>query len=122
MKKPHYRITYAKAVHCKEELKAVIKVIENHATIMGPNVKLFEEQIAKSFDKKFCIMVNSGSSANLLAARIMALPKGSEIITPILTFSTTIAPFVQLGVVPAFVDVNPSTYQIDIDKIEAMIT
>ncbi len=121
-KKPHYRITYAKAVHGREELNAVIKVIKNNATIMGPNVKLFEEEIANTFDKKFGIMVNSGSSANLLAARIMALPKGSEIITPILTFSTTIAPFIQEGVVPAFVDVNPSTYQIDVDKIEEMIT
>lgn len=124
MKQPkkQYKITYAKAVHGKEELRAVTAVLENHQTIMGQNVLEFESRIAKTFDKKFGAMVNSGSSAITLAARIFALPKGCEFITPILTFSTTIAPFMQNGAVPAFVDVKEGTYQIDVDKIEAMIT
>ena len=63
-KKPYYRITYAKAVHGKEELEAVTKVIKNHATVMGINVREFETGIAKVFGKKSGIMVNSGSSAN----------------------------------------------------------
>jgi CDP-6-deoxy-D-xylo-4-hexulose-3-dehydrase len=121
-KKNHYKVTYAKAVYGAKEISAVIKVLKSQNTSMGQNVKSFEECVAKLFDKKFGIMVNSGSSANMIAARILALPKGSEIITPILTFSTTIAPFLQNGVVPAFVDVKNDTYQIDVDQIEQMIT
>jgi len=120
--KNHYKVTYAKAVHGKEELKAVVDVIRHNATAMGINVHEFESQVAKLFGKKFGVMVNSGSSANLLAARIFSLPKGSEIITPVVTFSTTIAPFIQQGIVCAFVDVKRGTYQIDVDKIEEMIT
>ncbi len=121
MKSP-YKVTYAKAVHGPEELRAVTDVINSHATAMGKNVRGFEMGVAKLFGKKFGIMVNSGSSANLLAARIFNLPPGSEFITPVLTFSTTIAPFLQQGLVPAFVDVQAGTYQIDVEKIEAMIT
>lgn len=120
--KNSYKITYAKAVHGKEELRAVTDVLKNHATAMGSNVHEFESCVAALFGKKFSVMVNSGSSANMIAARILSLPKGSEIITPVLTFSTTIAPFVQNGVVPAFVDVCEGTYQIDVNQIEAMIT
>ena len=50
-------------------------------------------------------MVNSGSSANYLAVEIANLPKGSEVITPVLTFSTTVAPLIKNNLVPAFVDV-----------------
>ena len=122
MKKQSYRITYAKAVHGKEEFKAVVDVLKNRGTMMGPSVRGFEEGVAKLFGKKFGIMVNSGSSANMIAARLLSLPEGSEIITPVLTFSTTIAPFIQNRVVPAFVDVKEGTYQIDVDRIEEMVT
>ncbi len=120
--KNRYKITYAKAVHGEEELKAVTGVLKSHATAMGVNVREFESRVAALFGKKNGVMVNSGSSANTIAARLLSLPKGSEIITPVLTFSTTIAPFVQQGVVPAFVDALQGTYQIDVNKIEEMIT
>lgn len=122
MKKQQYRITYAKAVYGKEEVQAVVKVLKSHATMAGPNVRAFEEGVAKLFGEKFGIMVNSGSSANMIACRLLSLPEGSEIITPVLTFSTTIAPFIQNRVVPAFVDVKEGTYQIDVERIEEMIT
>jgi len=67
-------------------------------------------------------MVNSGSSANYLAIEILDLPEGSEVITPVLTFSTTVAPLVRNKLIPVFVDVEPGTYNIDANKVEAMIT
>ena len=66
-------------------------------------------------------MVNSGSSANLLAIASLNLKKGSEIITPTLTFSTTVAPIYQLGMVPHFVDVEMNKFIINTEQIEKAI-
>ena len=66
-------------------------------------------------------MVNSGSSANYLAIELLGLPHGAEVITPALTFATTVAPLVKNGLVPAFVDVEPDTFNIDAEQVEAMI-
>ena len=66
-------------------------------------------------------MVNSGSSANYLAIELLGLPEGAEVITPALTFATTVAPLVKNGLVPAFVDVEPDTFNIDAEQVEAMI-
>ena len=116
------RVTYAMAVHDEKETARVVKVMNEHRTIIGRETKEFEESVAVLFGKKYGIMVNSGSSANLLAVELMNFPAGSEIITPLLTFATTVAPLVQKGLVPVFVDVIPGTYQIDIDQIEKLIT
>ena len=67
-------------------------------------------------------MVNSGSSANLLAFEILDLPRGTEVITPILTFATVVAPIVQKGLVPVFVDVEPDTYIVNLEQVEKAIT
>lgn len=67
-------------------------------------------------------MVNSGSSALYLAADLMNYEAGAEILTPALTFSTTVAPIVKKGWVPAFLDVEEGTYNVDVNKVEAMIT
>ena len=115
------RIPYGLAVHDIEEEKAVLDVIRNHKTIMGQKVKQFESSVAQIFGKKFGTMVNSGSSANLLAFELMNLPEDSEVITPILTFSTTLAPIIQKRLIPKFVDVEPGTYLININKIENLI-
>jgi CDP-6-deoxy-D-xylo-4-hexulose-3-dehydrase len=114
-------VPYGKAVWGEAEKKAVMHVL-NTSTQMGIHVREMESKVAALFDKKQGIMVNSGSSANYLAIEILDLPKGSEVITPVLTFSTTVAPLVKSGLVPAFVDVDPDTFNIDVDKIEAMIT
>src|SRR5262245_66551771 len=66
-------------------------------------------------------MVNSGSSALRLAIDVLQLEPGDEIVTPVVTFSTDVAPMVQSGIVPAFVDVEPDTYQVDAARIEDMI-
>jgi len=117
------RVPYALTVYGKEEIAAVNKVLSDPTKIVsGPLVKEFEKKIAGLFGKKHGIMVNSGSSANLLAFEMMNLEPGSEVITPILTFATTVAPIVQKGLVPVFVDVKMGSYEIDVDKIEKLIT
>ena len=66
-------------------------------------------------------MVNSGSSANLLGLASFKFKKGSEIITPALTFSTTVAPIYQLGCIPHFIDVEKNTFLSNLDQIEKCI-
>jgi CDP-4-dehydro-6-deoxyglucose reductase, E1 len=123
MKKKEMRVPYALTVYGKEEIEAVNRVLKDPTKIVtGPAVREFEKKISQIFGKKHGLMVNSGSSANLLAIDILDMPNGSEVITPILTFATTVAPIVQKGLVPVFVDVVTGTYQIDIDQIEKLIT
>ena len=76
----------------------------------GDNVKNLEKKVAKLFGKKYGLMVNSGSSANLLAIASFNFKKGSEIITPNLTFSTTVAPIYQLGLKPYFIGVEKKNF------------
>src|SRR5262249_31767668 len=92
------------------------------STQMGERVRCMEACISRLFAKRHGVMVNSGSSANYLAVELLGLPPGSEVITPVLTFITTVAPIIRNGLVPAFVGVRPGTYNIDEDRIEAMIT
>jgi len=113
-------IPYGKTVHGEAEIAAVVEVLRT-STQMGKNVREFERRVAKLFAKPHGIMVNSGSSANFLAVALLDLPKGSEVITPVLTFATTIAPLVQHGLKPALVDVTPGTYNIDVEKVAALI-
>ena len=116
------RVDYAKAVYGAEEEKAVIDVLRSPVLLGGQKTKDFEDSIAKIFGKKYGVMVNSGSSANLLALKVLELPEGSEIITPILTYSTTVAPILQCGFKPVFIDTKIGSYQIDVDKIRSKIT
>lgn len=117
------KIYYGYAVYDRKEINAVNEVLtkKNLTLIDGPSVKLFEKNVAKLFGKRFGLMVNSGSSANLLAIASLKLKKGSEIITPTLTFSTTVAPIYQLGMVPHFVDVEMNKFIINTEQIEKAI-
>ncbi|MEI6490426.1 MAG: aminotransferase class I/II-fold pyridoxal phosphate-dependent enzyme [bacterium] len=115
------RVPYGFSVHGQEEIDAVVKVLKGN-TALGDKTKEFENKIAKLFGKKYGVMVNSGSSANLLAFEILNLPKGTEVITPILTFATVVAPIVQKGLVPVFVDVDPDTYVVNLEQVEKSIT
>ncbi len=117
----HIHVPYGKTVHGEEEIEAVVNVLRT-STQMGKHVREMEARIAELYQKKYGIMVNSGSSALYLAAELLDYEKGAEIITPALTFSTTVAPQVKKGWVPAFVDVEPGTYNIDVNKVEEMIT
>lgn len=117
------KIYYGKAVYNNKEINAVIKVLKKRSLNLmdGPSVKLLEKKVAHIFGKKFGLMVNSGSSANLLALSSLNIKKGSEIITPSLTFSTTIAPIYQLGLIANFVDVEKNKFTVNINQIEKKI-
>ena len=112
------KIYYGKAVYGKEEINASLNVLKNKSLTLidGPSVKKLEKNIASTFGKKYGLMVNSGSSANLLALASLNLKKGSEIITPTLTFSTTVAPIYQLGFIPHFIDTE-NTFVAKIEQI-----
>ena len=113
-------ISYAKTVYGQEEIDAVIKCL-NESTQMGNYARKFENKIAKLFDKKECLYVNSGSSALFIGIESYNFPKGSEVITPVLTFGTSVGCLIKNNLVPVFVDVEPLTYCIDIQEIEKNI-
>lgn len=107
----------------EEEIKAVEECLrDGWLAGFGPRSVEFEEKIAKEFGKKYGVFVNSGSSACLLALAALDLPKGSKIITPALTFSTTLAPIIQLGYQPIFVDSNLTSYVPDVEDILKEVT
>ena len=102
----------------EEEIKAVEESLRSGwLGGQGPKSVEFEEAISKRFGKKYGVFVNSGSSACLLAIASLNLPKGSKIITPACTFSTTLAPIIQLGYQPKFVDVGLTDYVANIDQV-----
>ena len=115
------RVNYGQSVHGEAEIAAVMKVLRS-STQMGKSVRAMQERVAALFSKKHGIMVNSGSSANYLAVELLDLKPGTEVITPALTFATTVAPIVRHNLVPSFVDSAVGTYNIDVDAIEEMIT
>jgi CDP-6-deoxy-D-xylo-4-hexulose-3-dehydrase len=102
----------------EEEIKAVEQCLrDGWLAGFGPRSIEFEKKIAKRFGKKYGVFVNSGSSACLLALAALDLPKGCKIITPACTFSTTLAPIIQLGFKPVFVDVGLTTYVPTVEDI-----
>ena len=113
-------VSYAKTVYGQEEIDAVVKCL-NESTQMGNYSRQFESKIAKLFDKKHCLYVNSGSSALYIGVEAFGFKKGSEVITPALTFGTSIGCIVKNDLIPVFVDVEPNTFNIDVSKIECMI-
>tara|TARA_B100000575_G_C23087232_1_gene626616 strand:+ start:209 stop:1408 length:1200 start_codon:yes stop_codon:yes gene_type:complete len=118
------KIFYGKAVYNKDEINASINVLKNKSLTLidGPSVKSLEKKIAYTFGKKYGLMVNSGSSANLLALASLNLKKGSEVITTTLTFSTTVAPIYQLGLIPHFIDADKNSFVANINQIKSAIT
>src|SRR3989338_10254068 len=83
------KVYYAQAVYGDEEIEAVVQCLKEGWLGMGKYVAEFEDRVAKIFGKQQGIVVNSGSSANYLALKILHLPPGSEVITPACTFTTT---------------------------------
>ena len=116
------KIYYGKAVYNHKEISASIKVLKNSMTLIdGPAVKELEKKVSKIFGKKYGLMVNSGSSANLLSLASFNFKKGSEIITPALTWSTTVSPIYQVGCIPHFVDVEKYSFLSKIEQIKQAI-
>jgi CDP-6-deoxy-D-xylo-4-hexulose-3-dehydrase len=121
MRREPREIAYGGAVIGEEEIAAVVKVLRQGIQ-PGENVTAFERRVAALLGKRHGVMVNSGSSALLVAMRLIDAPAGSEVLTSVLTFSTDVASIVHAGFVPAFVDCELDTYQIDVDAISRMVT
>ncbi len=112
----------------KEELQAIYSVIEKDMYSMGKSVVLFEKEFAKYLQSKYCVMVNSGSSANLLAIASLfytqkpLLKKGDEVIVPAVSWSTTYFPLQQYGLKLKFVDIDLETLNFDLEALSEAVT
>jgi len=115
------KLTEAGAVHDEREIEAVVEVLRSGTLDLGERVAEFERRGAELLAKRHGVFVNSGTSALWLAVDLLGCEPGDEVITSPVTFSSDIAPLVRNGIVPVFVDIEPDTYQIDVDGIEAMI-
>jgi len=111
------------------EVDSVVSLLKSGEKLSyGKNVKLLEKLFAKISKRKYCIMVNSGSSANLLGVSALIYDRkfnlfaGDEIIVPALSWSTTYTPLIQLGLKLKFVDIDKSTLNIDLSLLEKSIT
>jgi CDP-4-dehydro-6-deoxyglucose reductase, E1 len=111
-----------------EEINAALDCMLTTQVTMGPKVKQFERDFADHYGWSHGVMVNSGSSANLLAVAALANPEtkdglkpGDEVIVPALSWSTTVWPLIQCGLIPVIVDIDPQTFNIDPAEIEAAI-
>lgn len=113
------RINYAQAIFGAEEKQAVLKSLDNPFLSVGPNSEEFEQKIAEVFGKKYGVFVNSGSSANLLVTQLI---REGEVITPALTFATTLTPLLQCGLKPVFVDSDIRTFLPTIEDIKSKLT
>ena len=111
-----------------EEINAIHQVIKSNRYTMGPKVKEFENQFAEYFNSKYALMVNSGSTANLLMVASLILSKdhnlnrGDEVIVPSVSWSTTYYPLSQYGLKLRFVDVDLQTLNIDTNQLEKAIS
>lgn len=109
----------------QKEISAIKRVIKSGRYTMGAEVKEYEKQFANFFGSKYAVMTNSGSSANLIAIATLALnPKyknRGNIIVPAVSWSTTYFPVHQWGYKLKFVDVDPYTFNIDVEKVAAAI-
>jgi CDP-6-deoxy-D-xylo-4-hexulose-3-dehydrase len=111
-----------------QEFAAIQRVIDSRMFTMGEEVAAYEKQFADFFGSKFALMVSSGSTANLLMVaalfytRLPKLKRGDEVIVPAVSWSTTYYPFHQYGLKLIFVDIDPSTLNMDVTKLAAAIT
>lgn len=131
--KPYHegdRIPYASRVYDHEEMCNLVDSALEFWLTSGRYVKQFEADLAKYLGVKYVSVVNSGSSANLLAFMTLTSPllgerrirRGDEVITVAAGFPTTVSPIVNYGAVPVFVDVTIPQYNIDVTKLEAALS
>jgi CDP-6-deoxy-D-xylo-4-hexulose-3-dehydrase len=123
------RIYYAGRVYDERELVALVEASLDFWLTLGEHGLAFEEAFAEFLGVSHALMVNSGSSANLVAVATLCskqidrpLRPGDEVITPAATFPTTVAPLVQYDLTPVFVDCVPGTYNVDPGEIERAIS
>jgi len=111
-----------------DEVNAIKSVIESDRYTMGPNVAEFEKKFASYFSKKYGVMVNSGSSANLISVASLfykkdkPLQRGDEVIVPAIAWATTYHPLQQYGLKMLIVDVDLNTLNVDVSQLEDALT
>jgi len=124
------RVNYAGRIYDEKEIINLVDSSLDFWLTAGRYARKFEEEFAKFLGVKYCLLTNSGSSANLLAISALTSPKlgkrrlkpGDEIITVACGFPTTLNPIIQNNLVPVFVDVDLGTYNIQLDRIEKAIS
>ena len=127
---PSDRIPYAGRVFDEKELTTLVDSALDFWLTTGRYAERFEKELASFLGVQHCSLVNSGSSANLLAFMALTSPKlgerrikpGDEVITVAAAFPTTVAPIIQFGAVPVFVDVSLPTYNINITQLDAALS
>lgn len=123
-------IVYAGRVYDAEEMKSLVDASMDFWLTTGKNAAFFSKELARLLGTRYCMLTNSGSSANLLAISALTSPKlgekqcrpGDEVITTACAFPTTVNPIVQNNMVPVFVDVEPGSYNIKSADIEKAIS
>ncbi|MDR3312402.1 MAG: aminotransferase class V-fold PLP-dependent enzyme, partial [Spirochaetaceae bacterium] len=111
-----------------KEIEAVQRVLAAQRTTMGECVEQYEREFAQFIGSKHCVMVNSGSSANLLAVAALfyrkknALQRGDEVVVPAVSWPTTYYPLQQYGLKLKFVDIDLETLNYDLNQLEAAVT
>ena len=124
------RIPYASRVYNEDEMVNLVDSALEFWLTSGRYTDEFEAELARYLGVRYCSLVNSGSSANLLAFMALTSPllgerricRGDEIITVAAGFPTTVTPAIQYGAVPVFVDVAIPQYNIDVTKLEAALS
>ena len=117
-------VQYAGPYFSSAEYMAAVKSLLGEWLVLGADAIKFERKFPKLFGKEYGLLTNSGSSANLLMMAAMTskrghnLLKGTKVITPIAGFPTTMAPIIQLGFTPIFVDIELDTLNLDLDQVE----
>lgn len=128
--KPGDRINYASRVYNEKEMQSLTDAMLDFWLTTGRFAKEFEKNFARWIGVKYAHLVNSGSSANLIAFSVLTadelgerrIKKGDEIITVACSFPTTINPIIQYGAVPVFLDVTVPQYNIDVNQLENAYT
>lgn len=116
------KIWYAQAVYGDEEIAAVVECLKQGWLGMGKYVFEFEKKVAEIFGKKYGAVVNSGSTANLVALKILDLPRGSEVITPACTFPTTYSTILLNDLIPVVADSEIGAYNLNLSNLERMLS
>ena len=125
-----FKFPLATASWGKEETDAMHRVIDSGMFTMGPQVQAFERDFAQYVGSQYCVMVNSGSSANLLMVAALfytqnprlKLQRGDEVIVPAVSWSTTYYPLYQYGLKIKFVDIDLNTLNYDLDQLELAVS
>ncbi|MCX4350726.1 MAG: lipopolysaccharide biosynthesis protein RfbH [Lachnospiraceae bacterium] len=127
---PGQRIPYASRVYDEKEMCNLVDSALEFWLTSGRYTEEFEDKLARYLDVKYCSLVNSGSSANLVAFMALTSPllgdraieRGDEVITVAAGFPTTVAPIIQYGAVPVFIDITIPQYNLDVTQLEKALS